>query len=65
MDGVAHIAMSYIKNCPTCNKPVSSDAESCPHCGHRLKAKEQSAVGILAAVILGLIGGWIVISMFR
>ena len=27
-------------NCPECNKQVSDKAETCPHCGFRLKEKE-------------------------
>jgi hypothetical protein len=38
--------------CPDCRKEVSVNAMNCPHCGRKLK---QSAVGILAVVILVLI----------
>ena len=38
--------------CPDCGKEVSVNAMNCPHCGRKLK---QSAVGVLAVVILVLI----------
>lgn len=41
-------------NCPECKKEVSSEAEKCPHCGHSI-APKQSATGVLAAIIIGLI----------
>lgn len=47
--------MSLIK-CPDCSKDVSSEAEKCPHCGRSIK-KNQSATGVLAAIIIGLILG--------
>lgn len=28
--------MSNLINCPTCDHAVSSDAQSCPGCGHKL-----------------------------
>ena len=27
--------------CPECEKQISSNAESCPHCGYPMKAKEE------------------------
>ncbi|MEZ5301421.1 MAG: zinc ribbon domain-containing protein [Verrucomicrobiales bacterium] len=29
-----------IKACDECGKDVSSDADSCPHCGYRLRGRE-------------------------
>ena len=43
-----------LTNCPDCNKEVSKKAESCPHCGTILK-KHQSATGIAAAIVIGII----------
>lgn len=54
--------MSLIK-CPDCGQQVSSEAKSCPKCGRAIK-KEQSATGILAAIIIGLIAAFFVIKMF-
>lgn len=54
--------MSLI-HCPDCKTQVSSEAKSCPKCGRAIK-KEQSATGILAAVILGLLGAFVVIKLF-
>jgi uncharacterized paraquat-inducible protein A len=50
--------------CPACHKPVSITAELCPHCGHRLKKKPQSMVGIVAAVMLALIIAWFLGFLF-
>jgi RNA polymerase subunit RPABC4/transcription elongation factor Spt4 len=43
-------------NCPDCKKQVSSEAEKCPHCGRSIAAK-QSATGVMAAIIIGLVVG--------
>lgn len=40
--------------CPVCNNDISTDAALCPHCGHTLK-EPQTAVGLVAAIILGLV----------
>jgi hypothetical protein len=37
-----------LTKCPECNKQVPADAETCPHCGHRLKKPTQSITGVLA-----------------
>lgn len=42
--------------CPECKQPVSSEAEKCPHCGRAI-AQKQSAAGVLAAIIIGLVLG--------
>jgi RNA polymerase subunit RPABC4/transcription elongation factor Spt4 len=42
--------------CPECKKQVSSEAEKCPHCGRTI-AQKQSATGVLAAIIIGLVVG--------
>lgn len=54
--------MSLIQ-CPDCSEAVSEEATSCPKCGRVIK-KEQSATGILAAIIIGLIGAYFVIKLF-
>jgi RNA polymerase subunit RPABC4/transcription elongation factor Spt4 len=56
--------MSALTPCPACKNQVSSEAEACPKCGHKLKEK-QTATGILAAIVIGLIGGAIVIMMVK
>ena len=48
--------------CPCCKNEVSIDALICPKCGKKLK-EEQSAVGLMAAIIIGLIIGGFVFSM--
>lgn len=44
-----------MKKCKECAAQVSSKAESCPHCGARLKAKPMGCGGLIAVVILGII----------
>ena len=39
--------------CPDCQHQVSTQAPVCPGCGRRLKT-EQTAIGLLAAIIIGL-----------
>jgi len=45
--------------CPDCMHEVSRQAAACPHCGRKLK-KEQTAIGLLAAIIIGLLIGGLV-----
>jgi hypothetical protein len=45
--------MALIK-CKECGKEVSSKAESCPHCGARVKAKESGCLTVLL-VLIGLV----------
>lgn len=44
-----------IIKCQECEEEISSEATTCPKCGKQLK-ETQTAGGIVAAVILGLIG---------
>jgi hypothetical protein len=39
--------------CPDCGRQVSTKASMCPSCGRKLK-EEQTAIGLLAAIIIGL-----------
>ncbi len=50
-----------LTQCPACTNAVSTTAKTCPHCGQILK-KAQSATGLLAAIIIGLIFGFFVLS---
>ena len=50
--------MSLI-SCPDCKAKVSYQAEKCPSCGRVIKQR-QTAGGLLAAVILGLLGAYAV-----
>lgn len=43
--------MSALTNCPSCSKQVSESAETCPHCGHRLK-QSVSVVRIAALLFI-------------
>ncbi len=60
-----------LEKCPTCKKPISTDATTCPKCGHELRAgwveaqkkKNERAVGIGFLVFLAIAGfavyGWL------
>ena len=60
-----------LEKCPTCNKPISIDAATCPKCGHNLQAgwveaqkkKSERAAGVSAIVFLAVVGlavyGWL------
>ena len=50
---------SKLRPCPDCGHTVSISALSCPNCGRKLK-QEQTAVGILAAILIALIIVWII-----
>lgn len=55
-------AMSLIQ-CPDCKHQVSSEADKCPNCGRTIKQR-QTATGLLAAIIIGLGIGWVIIHFF-
>lgn len=44
-----------MKPCPSCQTELSDTAETCPKCGHVIK-KPQTAGGILAAIVIGILG---------
>lgn len=44
-----------MKPCPSCRTELSDTAETCPKCGHVIK-KPQTAGGILAAIVIGILG---------
>lgn len=45
-----------ISDCPECNKPVSTEAKACPHCGCPLRAgkKKTSYLGPLLLILFAL-----------
>ncbi len=48
--------MALIK-CPECNREVSSDAKTCPHCGKDLSKSKKSALFLLIFfLLLGALG---------
>jgi hypothetical protein len=49
-----------LSRCPACKREVSIQAPACPHCGHILK-ESQSATGLLAAIIIGLLIFWFLV----
>ncbi len=54
--------MSEFIPCPTCGRPISEDAFSCPQCGHKLgnweRIEQGSLMGkIIVAVILFSMAG--------
>jgi predicted amidophosphoribosyltransferase len=55
------MAVQNLIACPDCDKQVSRIAESCPHCGRPLK-RRQTAGGFLAAMIIGLILCWGIVT---
>jgi hypothetical protein len=55
-------APPHLAACPDCGKEVSVTAAACPHCGRKLK-QEQTAIGLLAAIIIALIIGGILYAM--
>ncbi len=59
--------MSALIQCRACGRDISPNAASCPHCGEpRPEAQpkpKQTATGLLAAIIIGLIVGAILFKM--
>ncbi len=47
----------HLIKCGACEREVSKNAASCPHCGEPMAAPKQSATGLLAAILLALIVG--------
>jgi RNA polymerase subunit RPABC4/transcription elongation factor Spt4 len=54
--------MTNLIKCKACERDISPNAASCPHCGEKLKT-EQTPTGILAAIIIALIIGGILFKM--
>jgi hypothetical protein len=47
-----------LQQCPSCDNRVSSEAESCPHCGHPIKAKPvatQNGTGLGFWEVVGIV----------
>ena len=51
-------ARANLALCPDCNNEVSYSALTCPKCGRKLRS-EQTAGGLLAAIIIGFVIFWI------
>jgi len=51
-----------LKPCPDCEREVSINALTCPHCGLKLK-QEQTAVGVLAAILIPVVIAWVLYSI--
>lgn len=49
--------MSNLTTCPTCSKSVSESAETCPHCGHRLKTPFSVGRVLLLLILVLLVFG--------
>ncbi len=47
--------------CPDCSHQVSRKAEACPQCGRGIRPR-QTAGGVLAAIIIGLILCWLLVT---
>jgi DNA-directed RNA polymerase subunit RPC12/RpoP len=52
--GAPPVIHPQLMTCPDCGGEVSRNAVACPKCGRKLKT-EQTAVGLLAAIILGFV----------
>ena len=53
--------MKTLIKCPACQRDISPNATSCPHCGEPSKAApKQTATGFLAALLIGLIVGGLI-----
>ena len=55
--------MNNLTKCPDCESDVSVKAMTCPRCGHPFK-KEQTAGGVLAAILLGFLISWFLFHLF-
>ena len=53
-----------LEPCPDCGTQVSTSALACPKCGRKLKS-EQTAIGLLAAIIIALIIGGVLFGLPR
>jgi hypothetical protein len=47
-----------LKPCGGCGKEIHKSATTCPHCGK----KRSSAAGIILAVMIGAVVGWLMIA---
>lgn len=45
------------KNCPSCQKWVSENARTCPHCGHTFTTASGVFVAIIVAIVLAALFG--------
>jgi hypothetical protein len=45
-----------LKPCPACGKEIAKSATACPQCGKKFS----SAAGLILAVMIGLIGAWLI-----
>jgi len=54
-----------LKNCPSCGTEVSTDAVSCPKCGHPFKktAQGMSGCGLFLLIVAAIIVAVILISV--
>jgi F0F1-type ATP synthase assembly protein I len=47
-----------LTECSACGKEIAKSARTCPHCGKTFT----SSVGLITAVIIGLVVGWLLIA---
>ena len=55
------MAATNLISCPDCKHEVSRLAESCPKCGRPIR-RRQSAMGILAAIGIGVVLFWVLVA---
>lgn len=54
------MASTNLISCPDCSNEVSRLAASCPKCGRPIRSR-QSAVGLLAAIGIGIALFWVLV----
>lgn len=55
-------------NCPECNREISDNARTCPHCGYSIRKTNKTAAIVIVtiiAVIVLIVGGVIVIHLVK
>ena len=58
--------MNVLMPCPVCDKQVSDAAETCPGCGHPLKARgseDRMLVKIVLGIVLAALVVWMAIRI--
>lgn len=55
--------MALIK-CSECDKEISENAKTCPHCGAKHETEEQKQTRIIAGVVIGIISILLFLSGF-
>jgi DNA-directed RNA polymerase subunit RPC12/RpoP len=54
--------MTALKDCPACGGKIAKDADTCPHCGHKIGDKILITVSFLFMVPVAIFIIWAVVS---